>query len=158
LHTAEIDLSALVRQVAADMLPLAESAGCLLRTAVADGVVAKCDAMAVEQILENLLSNAIRYGAARPIEVGLASDGRLAELSVRDHGIGIPDSDQALIFERFRQSRQPRPGGGFGIGLWLTRQLVRAMQGDISVANNPGAGSVFTVTWPLRPVGAENAD
>jgi two-component system, OmpR family, sensor kinase len=158
LQTAEVDLSALVRQVTANLLPLAESAGCQVRIAVEDGVSARCDPMAIEQILENLLSNAIRFGPGRPVEVSLASDGELARLSVRDEGVGISDCDQALIFERFARSRQAKPNGGFGVGLWVTRQLVRAMRGEISVASRPGTGSRFTVRLPLRQGGAEHAD
>jgi len=158
LQTAEVDVSALIRQVAANLLPLAESAGCQLRLTVEDGVNARCDPMAVEQILENLLSNAIRFGPGRPVEVSLASDGELARLSVRDEGIGISDRDQELIFERFHRSHRAEPNGGFGVGLWVTRQLVRAMRGEISVWSRRGAGSAFTVRLPLRPDGAEHAD
>ena len=150
LQTAEVDLSALIRQVTENMLPLAESAGCQVRITVEDGVSALCDPMAVEQILENLLSNAIRFGPGRPVEVSLASDGGVARLSVRDEGVGISDCDQALIFERFARSRRANPNGGFGVGLWVTRQLVRAMRGEISVASRRGAGSAFSVRLPLR--------
>jgi signal transduction histidine kinase len=77
---------------------------------------------------------------------------------VRDEGVGISDCDQKLIFERFHHSRRAQPNGGFGVGLWVTRQLVRAMRGEISVWSRPGAGSRFTVRWPLRPGGVEHAD
>jgi signal transduction histidine kinase len=158
LQAVEVDLSALIRQVTANMLPLAESAGCQIRVSVEDGVSATCDPLAVEQILENLLSNAIRFGPGRPVEVSLASDGKLARLSVRDEGVGISDCDQALIFERFDSSRRAKSNGGFGVGLWVTRQLVRAMRGKIGVSSRRGAGSAFTVKLPLRPGGAEHAD
>jgi signal transduction histidine kinase len=158
LQTAEVDLSALVRQVTTYMLPLAESAGCQVRITIEEGVSARCDPMAVEQIVENLLSNAIRFGPGRPVEVSLASDGELARLSVRDEGVGIPDCDQALIFERFHRSRRAKPAGGFGVGLWITRHLVRAMRGEIKVSSSPGVGSAFTVRLPLRPGCAEHAD
>ncbi len=157
LQTAEVDLSALIRQVTANMMPLAESAGCQVRINVEDGVSALCDPMAVEQIVENLLSNAIRFGPGRPVEISFASDGEVARLSVRDEGVGISDCDQALIFERFHRSRRAKPNGGFGVGLWVTRQLVRAMRGEISVSSSPGAGSAFTVRFPLRPGEAEHA-
>lgn len=158
LQAAEVDLSALIRQVTTNMLPLAESAGCQVRTTVEDGVSGLCDPMAVEQILENLLSNAIRFGPGRPVEVAFASDGEFARLSVRDEGVGIPDCDQGLIFERFHRSRRGKPNGGFGVGLWVTRQLVRAMRGEISVSSRRGAGSAFTVRLPLRPGSAEHGD
>ena len=150
LQTAEVDLSALIRQVAANLLPMAESAGCQLRITVENGVNALCDPMGVEQILENLLSNAIRFGPGRPVEVSFARDGELARLSVLDEGVGISDCDKGLIFERFHRSRRAKPNGGFGVGLWVTRQLVRAMRGEISVSSRRGAGSAFTVRLPLR--------
>ena len=150
LQAAEVDLSALIRQVTANMVSFAENAGCQVRITVEDGVSALCDPMAVEQILENLLSNAIRFGPGRPVEVSFASDGESARLSVLDEGVGISDCDKGLIFERFHRSRRAKPNGGFGVGLWVTRQLVRAMRGEISVSSRRGAGSAFTVRLPLR--------
>lgn len=158
LQTADIDLSALIRQVAINMEPLAECAGCRIRMSVEDGIIARCDPMAIEQILENLLSNAIRFGSGQPVEVAFAGDGGFARLSVRDRGIGISDHDQELIFERFRRSSPVRPNGGFGVGLWVTRQLVRAMQGEIGVSSKPGAGSTFVVRLPLSPGDGDHAD
>jgi signal transduction histidine kinase len=158
LQTAECDLSALIRQVTTNMLPLAESAGCHVRITVEDGVSAICDPMAVEQVVENLLSNAIRFGPGRPVEVSFAREGEFARLSVLDQGVGIPDCDKALIFERFHRSPKAKPNGGFGVGLWVTRQLVRAMRGEIGVSSRRGAGSAFTVRLPLRPGSAEHAD
>jgi len=153
LEAAETDLSALVRRVAIGAIPAAERAGCRVRLTVQEGVTGKCDATAMEQILENLLSNAIRYGAGNPVEVAFASDGATARLAVRDEGIGIAESDQARIFERFRRLGRDGASGGFGIGLWITRRLVHAMRGEITVASAPGAGSTFTVTFPLRSRG-----
>jgi signal transduction histidine kinase len=149
LQSAEVDLSALVRRAAMSMLPAAERAGCRFRLKLQEGVVGRCDETALEQILENLLSNAVRYGSGRPIEVALSSDGEKARLAVRDEGIGIPASDQTQIFERFRRLNRASTNGGFGVGLWITRQLVEAMQGEIVVSSNPGAGSTFAVTLPL---------
>jgi len=149
LQKSEVNLSALTRRVTSNMISLAERAGCRVRRTVQEGVVARCDAMAMEQILENLLSNAIRYGPGRPVEVAFASDGEVARLSVRDEGMGISKGDQAKIFERFHSLPRTAPHGGFGIGLWLTRQLVHAMQGEIAVSSKPGLGSVFMVRFPL---------
>jgi len=156
--SARLELLLARARVTTTMLPLAESAGCQVRISVEDRVSMLCDPTAVEQILENLLSNAIRFGPGRPVEVSLGSDGEAARLSVRDEGVGISDCDQALIFERFHRSRQAKPTGGFGIGLWVTRQLVRAMRGEIHVSSSPGAGSAFIVRLPLRPGGAKHAD
>jgi two-component system OmpR family sensor kinase len=149
LRPIEVDLSALVRQVAKGMSPAAERAGCRVGLTVQEGVTGRFDATALEQILENLLSNAIRYAPGQPIEVALTSDIDSARLSVRDEGIGISDRDQAQIFERFHTLGRKGENGGFGVGLWITRQLVRAMRGEIAVSSNAGVGSTFTVTLPL---------
>jgi two-component system OmpR family sensor kinase len=144
-----VDLSSLVRRVTMAAKPAAERASCRIRLTVQEGVVGRCDATAMEQILDNLLSNAIRYGAGRPIEVAFASDREVARLSVKDNGIGISERDRARIFERFQRAGPKNANGGFGVGLWITRQLICAMQGDIAVSSSPGIGSTFIVTLPL---------
>ena len=117
---------------------------------VEEGVFARCDAMAMEQVVENLLSNAVRYGPGGLIEVALSGDGAVARLSVQDEGIGIPEHDQSRIFERFHTVRRINSAGGFGVGLWVTRRLLAAMKGDIEVSSAPGAGSTFTVKLALQ--------
>jgi signal transduction histidine kinase len=156
LQIAETDLSGLIRQVTTNLLPMAERAGCQIRLNVEDGVVAQCDRMAMEQILENLLSNAIRYGSGRPIEITLRRDGCMTQLSVGDQGIGISEEDQARMFEYFHNLRRT-PKGGFGVGLWVTHQIIRTMEGEITVSSSPGKGSVFSVRLPLQPGGEDNA-
>ena len=82
LQITEVDLSALLRRVTFSMMPLAERGGCHMRFTAQEGIIARCDGMAVEQIMENLLSNAIRYGSGRPVEVTCTSNGEVA----RDSG------------------------------------------------------------------------
>jgi signal transduction histidine kinase len=143
------DLSALVREAAQRYEVLAEKAGCRLDVSIEDGVAGTLDQLAVGQITDNLLSNAIKYGAGAPIEISLVRDGATARLTVTDHGIGIPAADQARLFERFERAVTRRQTGGFGIGLWLSRQLATAMRGEISVSSVPGEGSTFTLLLPL---------
>jgi two-component system, OmpR family, sensor kinase len=157
LQIAETDLSGLIRQVTTNLLPMAERAGCQVRLDVEDGIIALCDRIAMEQILENLLSNAIRYGSGKPIEVAFHRDGRMTQLSVGDQGIGISKEDQARMFEHFHNLRRTSPKGGFGVGLWVTRQIIRIMEGEITVSSSPGKGSVFTVRLPLQPGSNDNA-
>jgi signal transduction histidine kinase len=104
--------------------------------------------MRVEQIFTNLLSNAIRYGASRPIEVRARGDAEQIELAVTDHGVGIPEEHQPRIFERFERAGKTRSSGGFGIGLWTVRQSCLALGGHVSVKSRPGQGSEFTVSLP----------
>jgi signal transduction histidine kinase len=96
------------------------------------------------------VSNAIRFGAGRPIDVTVEADESHATLTVRDYGIGIPPHKQDLIFERFELGQEGCRSGGFGIGLWVVRNVCTAMGGSITVASSVGAGAIFAVTLPRR--------
>jgi len=146
-----VDLSATMRQAVQRHRAGAERSGCRLEPSIEGEVSGLLDALAVEQIADNLLSNAVKYGAGEPIEVSLACDGTTARLTVRDHGIGISEEDQARIFGVFERAVTRREEGGFGIGLWVVRNLVDAMHGEIHVTSCPAEGSAFTVTLPLSP-------
>jgi len=150
LTFSELNLSALVRDVVTAMVPAAENAECRISLALQESVIGSLDRTAVEQIVENLLSNAIRYGAGQPIAVTLSSKTSTSQLTIRDQGIGISEADQTRIFEQFQRAKANDTAGGFGVGLWITRQLVLAMGGNISVTSKLGSGSTFTVSLPLK--------
>ena len=120
---------------------------------VADDVCGIWDRLAVEQVAENLLSNALKFGLGRPVTVRLRPDdvGRMAQLEVQDRGVGMSQDQQACIFGRFEQVVTQHRGSGFGIGLWVSNQLVVAMGGRIAVTSSLGEGSTFIVTIPLVP-------
>jgi signal transduction histidine kinase len=107
------------------------------------------DRVRLEQICRNLLSNAVRFGAGRPIEVTVAGDADFVTLEVCDHGVGIPADQQARIFDRFERGAASR-SGGFGVGLWVVRNICLAMGGTVSVVSEPGEGACFTVMLPRR--------
>jgi signal transduction histidine kinase len=113
-----------------------------------DPCVGRWDRLRLDQIVTNLLSNALKYGPGKPIEIRLQSHDSAAVLAVRDEGIGIPPEDQARIFERFERAVSPRHFGGLGLGLWIVKQIVTAMGGTISVRSEAGNGSEFTVVLP----------
>ena len=156
LSTGRIDLQP-------EPMDLAEAVRDVIATFDAELAVARCevtfvqrgdatgswDRVRVEQICRNLLSNAIRFGAGRPIEVVVDGDADFARLEVCDHGIGIAPDQQARIFERFERGGNQR-SGGFGIGLWLVRNICAAMGGRISVSSEPGDGACFIVMLPRR--------
>src|ERR1041384_4623272 len=104
LTLTEVNLSSLVRDSVLAMSPVAESAGCSVSLDVQDAVTGILDQTAVEQIIENILSNAVRYGAGHPIEVSLVRILGTARLSIRDQGIGISEAEQARIFGRFQRA------------------------------------------------------
>lgn len=148
------DVCTLIREVGDSVRPLAEHAGSVLVFELPDnGVTLHTDRLALEQILDNLLSNAIKYGGATPILIRATADdvSNTLAISVRDNGPGIAVADQARIFDRFE--RAVRPGeraAGFGVGLWIVRQLTQALGGTINVQSEPGAGSTFTIMMPLQ--------
>lgn len=151
LDLAPIDFSAVVREIIEELATAARLAGCDIEASIEDGFVGCWDRLGIEEIVANLLSNAIKYGAGRPIDLALACDGVAAWLRVSDRGIGISEEDQARVFGRFERAVAERHQGGFGIGLWLVHQLVKAMGGEISIKSRSGEGSTFTVMLPLKP-------
>ncbi len=146
-----VDLSDIARRAVQRHQAYAERSGCRLKPSIEGNISGLLDQLAVEQIADNLLSNAVKYGAGEPIEVSLVRNGTEAQLRVRDHGIGISEEDQARIFDAFERAVTRREHGGFGIGLWIVRQLVRTMHGEIHVTSRPAEGSTFTVTLPVLP-------
>jgi signal transduction histidine kinase len=99
-------------------------------------------------VITNLLSNALKFGARRPIEIHVTGAGELAKLAVRDHGIGIEPSRQAVIFDRFERAVPTAHYGGLGLGLYIARRIAQAHGGDLLVESEPGHGATFTLTLP----------
>jgi signal transduction histidine kinase len=117
---------------------------------VPDAIPGRWDRMRVEQVITNLLSNAVTYGEKRPITITARRVQDHAEIVVRDQGIGIAPEAASRIFERFERAVSGRQYGGLGLGLWIARQLVEAMDGSIAVESAVGRGSTFMVNLPIR--------
>jgi signal transduction histidine kinase/DNA-binding response OmpR family regulator/CHASE3 domain sensor protein len=135
--------------------PLAGKKGLQLQVTVAEDAPTSLftDRQRLEQILRNLMANAVKFTEHGSVSLNVArSDGDRLAFEVRDSGIGIPASQQDVIFEAFRQAdgTSSRKYGGTGLGLSISRDLARLLGGDISVASAPGQGSTFTVTLPLE--------
>lgn len=107
------------------------------------------DRTRVGQVVTNLLSNALKFGGGRPIDVVIRQERSIAVLSVTDRGIGIAPDALRGVFEPFERRVSVRHYGGLGLGLYIVKSLVTAMGGEIDVASQVGAGSTFTVTLPL---------
>jgi signal transduction histidine kinase len=110
------------------------------------------DRLRVSQVVTNLVSNAIKYGAGKPILLTFGARGDRAWIQVRDQGIGIDPTDQPQIFERFERAVSSRNYGGLGLGLYIVKRIVEAHGGTIRVESAPGAGSAFWVEIPQRPL------
>jgi signal transduction histidine kinase len=149
IEASEVDFSGVVRGVVNRAEVAARMARTRLELSLQEGVVGNWDPLALEQVVDNLLSNAIKFGAGQPVDIALTADRNTARLIIRDRGIGISDEDQRRLFQRFERAVTRREHGGFGVGLWLANQLVRAMGGIIAVESAPGAGTKFIVTLSL---------
>jgi signal transduction histidine kinase len=145
---ADTNLSKLLHNIAEDLAQQAEAAGSAFVLDIQPDVTGVWDEFRIEQIIINLLTNALRYGDAKPVNVTLRADATSAELKVSDHGLGIPTAEQERIFEKFERGNIKKVREGLGMGLFIARQLASAHQGTLTVTSSVGEGSTFTLTLP----------
>ncbi|WPB77614.1 ATP-binding protein [Archangium violaceum] len=147
----EVDLGSLLREVVARHEPEAARVGSSLVLDTEESLVGCWDRLRLEQVITNLVDNAIKYGAGTPVHVHLHADAGQVHLDVRDEGIGIAPEYQSRIFERFARAVSERHYGGLGLGLYITHTIVEAMGGSVRVESTPGQGATFRVVLPIRP-------
>jgi signal transduction histidine kinase len=150
LRIEEVDFAGVVRETVARLEDSLARAGCTLTLEVSDPLRGEWDKLRLEQIVTNLMSNAMKYGAGRPIEVSLSGTPDSVRLEVADFGIGIAPESQSRIFGRFERAVSERNYGGLGLGLWIVRQIVDALAGTVTVQSAAGKGSRFAVELPRR--------
>ncbi|PCC69581.1 PAS domain S-box-containing protein [Nannocystis exedens] len=148
IEVEDVDYAELLRATVEHFTEPLARAGCEIHLTAPLYASGRTDRTRFEQIVSNLLANAMKYGGGKPIELELTQDDETITLSVRDRGIGISANDQARIFQRFERAVSERHYGGLGLGLWVARHVSEAMGGHISVTSAPGAGSVFVVKLP----------
>lgn len=144
-----VDLSQVVLDVVTRFSEVAEIAKCPLEVDLPEELIGEWDRMRLDQIVTNLLSNALKYGAGKPVEIRAGSHEGRAFLRVVDHGIGIAEAEQSRLFRRFERLVSDRHYGGLGLGLWIVRQIVERLGGTIRVESKLGEGSTFIVDLPL---------
>ncbi len=152
LRPEHVDLADLVEDVAARLDEDLRRAGCAL-TLQLQPVQGYWDRLRIEQVLSNLLANAIKFAPGQPIEVAVRpTDGDgFAQLSVRDHGPGVPAEARERIFGRFSRAVSSRWYGGLGLGLYVSSQIVEAHGGQLMLANGPQQGACFVARLPALP-------
>jgi signal transduction histidine kinase/PAS domain-containing protein len=149
LERAEVDLVQLTRDAVERLEDVFAQARCPLDVELPRALPGHWDALRLDQVLVNLLTNAAKYGAGHPVSVraGEATDGEVW-LEVRDRGIGIEAEALPRLFGRFERAVSERHYGGLGLGLYISRQIVEALGGRIDVDTQPGRGSTFTLRLP----------
>lgn len=148
------NLSLLVRQLAEDLTPFAKEAEVEFVLQIDSEVEGHWDAFRIEQIIINLLTNAVRYGKGKPVHVSLTMEGGHAVIKVADQGVGIDEHEQKKIFEAFERSGDNEVKAGLGLGLYISRKLAEAHAGEISVVSQKNHGSTFILRLPLKSVAA----
>jgi signal transduction histidine kinase len=109
------------------------------------------DRVRIEQVVENLVSNAAKYGLGRPVRVFVTSSDSTARIGVEDQGRGIPVEARERIFRPYERLPHGPDMPGLGIGLYVTVEIVKAHGGSIHIENGPSGGSVFIVELPRDP-------
>ena len=158
INREALDLSVVVQHVTSRLALQAEGSGSELLVNTAAPVEGMWDRVRMEQLITNLLANAIKYGERKAIEISTRRAEQHAFLEVRDHGMGISKADRERIFGRFERAVPSRHYGGLGLGLFICREVVAAHGGCISVQSEPGHGSTFTVKLPCSSQGRLEPD
>ena len=154
LNFETLRLDALVGGVCGRLTALAENKNVALNTSL-EPVEMQGDSMRLEQIIVNLVENAIKYTDEGSVDVSVSEEGEWAVFTVKDTGIGIPEESIEHLFERFYRvdKARSRSTGGTGLGLSITEKLINLHGGSIEVRSKLGEGSTFTVQLPVRQKG-----
>ena len=151
IRTQPVDLAALAQAVVESLGQQAEAAGSAIRLEAPSELHGVWDEFRIEQVLTNLLTNALRYGRGKPVEMVVQQFGGAARVTVRDQGIGVAPADHDRIFEQFERTDDSRKhAAGLGLGLYITRKIVGLHGGRIGVESAPGHGALFRVELPLH--------
>ncbi len=151
LDLERIDLGQLVFSVVRRYYSEREAGGSQIRVHYPAPIYGTWDRIRLEQVLSNILSNAVRYGQGKPIDITLSrEENDLVRISIRDQGIGIPPDYQRRIFERFSRAVSGHHSRGLGLGLFIAYQIVRSHGGKMLLWSEVGKGSEFVIELPLR--------
>lgn len=143
----KFDFSLLLEELVDRFTPQFEAVGIKLKTDIKPEVIGNWDSYKLEQVINNLFSNAIRYSAHKPVTVTLRTQDDKAIMNVKDEGMGIETKNLERIFERFE--RISSVTSGLGLGLYITRQILDLHKGTIKVESELGHGSNFIIELPL---------
>lgn len=151
LEKETVDLREVVSEVTDKLQAMAKEHGSTFTIEEGEKIEGKWDKVRLEQVVTNLVTNALKYGNRKPITIQISNSNRQATLVVKDQGIGIPKDKQQAVFDRFnRASNAKKSIQGLGVGLYMVQQIVKAHGGTISVESKPNKGSTFSISLPLK--------
>lgn len=150
LNMRVVDLTETVKEVLPRFSDQLAEMKVELNSELADDCIVYCDPFRIEQVIINLISNALKYGLKKPILVKLEKIQQQVKFSVIDQGPGIAEEDQERIFRRFERGSDPLMAGGLGLGLYISREIIEQHEGKIFVSSQIGHGSTFSFTLPLE--------
>ncbi|WP_300730438.1 hybrid sensor histidine kinase/response regulator [Pseudomonas sp.] len=149
IRPVEFDLAHVVSQLLEGFAPQISAAQSSVTFTADQPVIGHWDEFRIEQVVSNLLTNALRYGAKKPIDVSVYRDGEQAVIDVRDQGIGISPENQQRVFQQFERVSAGHAAAGLGLGLFISEQIVTAHNGTLTVQSALGEGALFSVRLPL---------
>jgi len=157
IRPAKCELMNLLERVVSDLSLQAATTGSSLTLQPHERVDGCWDEFRVEQVIVNLLTNALRYGCGQPVDISVAREGDSVRIDVRDGGKGIAPADLERIFEPYERGARNGEPKGLGLGLYISRQLAMSHGGELRVTSQPGEGSTFSLVLPCteQPVCAE---
>lgn len=144
------ELGSLVRETVERLAGQIEASGVAVTVSCEPKLIGHWDHFRLEQVITNLIINAIRYGEGAPINIEAISAGMNVRLSVRDFGPGVPKEMHQVIFHQFERGLAANPSGGLGLGLFLCRQIIERHGGQIRCVEHDGPGAQFEITLPYR--------
>jgi len=148
IRPGKVELMALLERVVNDLALAAAAAGCNLLLEPHPPVEGWWDEFRIEQVVVNLLTNALRYGGGGAVEVSVHQEGCHAVIDVRDHGKGIAPDFIERIFEPYERGAKSGEPKGLGLGLYISRQLATSHGGKLTASSAPGQGATFSLTLP----------
>lgn len=149
LEMQQADLTIIVREVVSEFIEKLEKEGYKVSLKAEKPIPVLVDKVRMEQVVTNLLTNAIKYGNKKPIDIEVANGHQTAKIIVTDHGLGIDPRHKDQIFGLFERGIQDKTYKGLGVGLYISSQIVKAHNGRITVDTRLNHGSTFTVELPI---------
>lgn len=146
----QMDLRQLVLDVLERTRDLMDNTGCQLELETMDEAIGWWDPVRLDTVITNVLSNAVKFGAGRPVALSVRRVGTNATLSIRDHGIGMSSDERVSLFRKFSRVAPKENYGGFGLGLWIVAELVHAHGGTVEISSEKNQGTTVTVSLPLE--------